>query len=430
MTSDTSCNVRLEIQPYPLKNKKVEKEWQAILSKLDKSYTRAKSSNLPNYFTFNTESEAIAFINDCWQIQLKDPNFTITTSIRFPTSYLGDDIDEKWIDIDSRSFFLLTTPYKDEFTAGLLAPFQRANVDSFLMGQDVWDMQMVEQFEKRNGKQWFNALDESEHQKHRGTYVGEILFYIQRKNGKNITNKNQDNTDEYLQIKDIADGDRYTFTTVIGIGLTTGIERILPMEELYIRRSPLMLKSIITCSFFYEAYSFLLDFIKDESFYPLNVYLWDEWELNKKIELLNLAYLLFIKGVILSKEVDSEEIDAAIAAMFIHIKQSVIAEVENGGNDEMSTHWRSFLLNVFNQVHSADRQSEIVQEALSIETESQSEELTERLAIWYFNEYPITIYAKNPEKWSNIIYYLATALCQVDLYEFEEAYEFEEVEEV
>lgn len=168
MSSEALYNVRLEIQPYPLNNKKVEKEWLAILSKLSKSYTRAKSSNLPNYFTFNTESKAIAFINDCCKIQLKNLNFAITTSICFPTSYLIDENDEKWIDINCNTLFLLNTLYKDEFTAGLLTPFQRVNVDSFLMEQDVWDMQMIEQFEKRNGKQWFNALDESDHKRHNG----------------------------------------------------------------------------------------------------------------------------------------------------------------------------------------------------------------------------------------------------------------------
>lgn len=105
MASEALYNVRLEIQPYPLNNKKVENEWLAILSKLGKSYPRTKSSNSPNYFTFGTEVDAIAFISDCWKIQLKDHNFTITTSIRFHTSYLWDDIDEKWIDIDSNSLF-------------------------------------------------------------------------------------------------------------------------------------------------------------------------------------------------------------------------------------------------------------------------------------------------------------------------------------
>lgn len=129
----------------------------------------------------------------------------------------------------------------------------------------------------------------------------------------------------------------------------------------------------------------------------------------------------------LSDYIDSEEVDAAVAAIFIHLKESVFAEIEYDGNDNLSTSWISLIFNVFDQVYSSDKQSEIVRETLATES-SECSELIDRLAIWYFNEYPITIYSKNKDKCANILYYLADKLCGVDISEFEDYYEYEEVE--
>lgn len=422
--------VKLEIEPYPLKHKKIEKEWREILSKVGKTYDHAKITNSPNEFWFETESNATQFIEECWKIQLSDRCFTIETSIKFPTSIGTDDNDEReWIAIAPESIFLLSTVYKDEFIAGLIAPFQRTNVEDFVMGQDSWNLQVIEQLERRNGRQWFNALDRSRHQEHQGTYVGQILFYIDYSSWQDSTCNNPARNDGYFQVRDIANGDRYTFTSVKAIGLNTGVEQTLPMSKLYIRRSPLMLELDIAKYFFSEAYRFGVDSQKDEAeigFYPLNVYLWDEWNLDKKLQLLNFARLLFIEGIVPPNELDGEELDAAIAAIFINIKHALIVEIETSDSSEQSTYWRSFILDVFHQVYSRDKQDDTIREILAIETGSQTDESLEQLALWYFNEYPLTVFSLHEQKWDNVIYYLANNLCQVDLSEFEDYYEYEE----
>ncbi|MBD2305649.1 hypothetical protein H6G17_08975 [Chroococcidiopsis sp. FACHB-1243] len=421
---------RIEIEPYPLQLKKIEKEWQKILSKLGKTYTRGKITNFPNDFWFETEEGAIQFVKECWGIQLSDRRFTIKTLIQFPTSYQTGINDERgWIAIAPKSLFLLTTIYKDEFTAGLIAPFQQMNVEDFIMGQDTWDLQAIEQLEQRNGRQWFNALDRSSHQEHQGTYVGQILFYIDCSSWQDSTCNNPARNDGYFQVRDIANGDRYTFTSVKAVGLNTGEEQTLPMSELYIRRSPLILEIALAKHFFNEAYSFLVDSLKDEveiDFYPLNVYLWDEWNLDKKLQLLNFARFLFIEGIVPPNELGSEELDAAIAAIFINVKHALIGEIETSDSSEQSTYWRSFILDVFHQVYSRDKQDDTIREILAIETRSQTDESLEQLALWYFNEYPLTVFSLHEQKWDNVIYYLANNLCQVDLSEFEDYYEYEE----
>lgn len=138
-----------------------------------------------------------------------------------------------------------------------------------------------------------------------------------------------------------------------------------------------MLEPGITRYFFSEAYQFLLDQVKNEiedgGSWLLNVYLWDEWNPAQKIEVLNAAYKLFIRGVyVSSRDINSEEIDAAVAAIVINLKQSLIAEIDDGGDDSLSTYWRKFFLNVFNQVHSCDQQSEFIQETIAAEAGNQN----------------------------------------------------------
>lgn len=222
MEQQASYGVQIEIRPYPLKNQQMQSKWEKILSEVNKIYRNAKISKLPNYFWFTTELDAIEFIKQCWTLQLHDSNFNIQDSIQFPTSLKKDEGNQReWVKIEPSTLFLLTTPYKDEFTAGILAPFQCKNIDNFTMEQDVWNLQMIDQLEKRNGKQWLNSLDESDHKVHQGTFKGEFVFYIDRQYWSNPVEENFAGVDEYIQIKDIADGDRYTFTKVRAVGLST-----------------------------------------------------------------------------------------------------------------------------------------------------------------------------------------------------------------
>ena len=100
------------------------------------------------------------------------------------------------------------------------------------MAEDSWNFALIQQYPDDENKHWFNSLDRSNHSQHRGTYIGEWLYFIDSNYWKSHQEFTDDCPDEYARVEEVLYlEEEKVHDEIIGISWTSQKRIQLPMGE-------------------------------------------------------------------------------------------------------------------------------------------------------------------------------------------------------